>query len=130
MPTPEEHKPPGLPTVMVVDDEPLILEMVKQEFEGSFRLFTATSADEGDRLMAARHYDVIVCDHMLPGEQGLDFLLRAAELIPSTKRILMTGYTNPEFISRSMAIAGLSACLVKPLKASQVADAINAALEA
>jgi DNA-binding NarL/FixJ family response regulator len=67
---------------------------------------------------------------MLPGEQGLDFLMRVAEMVPSTKRILMTGYTNPEFVTRSMAIAGLSACLVKPLKASQIADAINAALEA
>jgi DNA-binding NarL/FixJ family response regulator len=65
---------------------------------------------------------------MLPGEQGLDFLMRVAELVPSTKRILMTGYTNPEFIARSMAIAGLSSCLVKPIKASQVADAIKAAL--
>ena len=55
-------------------------------------------------------------------------LMRMAELVPSTKRILMTGYTNPEFIARSMAIAGLSSCLVKPLKASQVADAIKAAL--
>jgi AmiR/NasT family two-component response regulator len=40
----------------------------------------------------------------------------------------MTGYTNPEFISRSMAIAGLCACLVKPVKASQISDAIKAAL--
>jgi len=65
---------------------------------------------------------------MLPGEQGLDFLSRAMEMIPSTKRILMTGYTSPEFISRSMAIAGLSACLVKPVRASQIAAAIRNAL--
>jgi DNA-binding NarL/FixJ family response regulator len=50
------------------------------------------------------------------------------EMIPSTKRILMTGYTSPEFISRSMAIAGLSACLVKPVRASQIAAAIRNAL--
>jgi DNA-binding NarL/FixJ family response regulator len=65
---------------------------------------------------------------MLPGEQGLDFLTRVMEMMPSTKRILMTGYTSPEFISRSLAIAGLSACLVKPVRASQIAEAIKAAL--
>ena len=48
---------------------------------------------------------------MLPGEQGLDFLMRAMEMVPSTRRILITGYTSPEFIARSMALAGLSACL-------------------
>jgi DNA-binding NarL/FixJ family response regulator len=120
----------GLPTVMLVDDEPLILDALGQELRESCRLYTAGSAAEGDILLAARHYDVIICDHMLPGEQGLDFLTRVSELVPSTKRIMMTGYTNPEFISRSMAIAGLSSCLVKPVKASQVAEAVKAALAA
>ncbi|HXN34604.1 MAG TPA: response regulator [Opitutaceae bacterium] len=128
MATFQELKPAALPTVMLVDDEPLILDSIGQELQESCRLYTAASAAEGDILLAARRYDAIVCDHMLPGEQGLDFLMRVAELVPSTKRILMTGYTNPEFISRSMAIAGLSACLVKPIKASQIADAIKAAL--
>jgi response regulator RpfG family c-di-GMP phosphodiesterase len=65
---------------------------------------------------------------MLPGEQGLDFLIRLMEKSPSTRRILMTGYTNTEFISRSTAIGGLSACLVKPLRPADVTKAINAAL--
>lgn len=130
MATFQELKASALPTVMLVDDEPLFLDTLGQELQESFKLYTASSADEADLLLAARHYDVIVCDHMLPGEQGLDFLMRAAELVPSTRRILMTGYTNPEFISRSIAIAGLSTCLIKPVKAAQIADAIKAALEA
>jgi DNA-binding NtrC family response regulator len=130
MATAQELKPEGLPTVMLVDDEPLLLDALGQELGESCKLFTAESAAEAETLLVARHYDVIISDHMLPGEQGLDFLMRMAELVPSTKRILMTGYTNPEFIARSMAIAGLSACLVKPMKASQVAEAIRAALSA
>ena len=121
-------KQPALPVVLLVDDEPLLLDMLGQELQGACRVFTAASAAEADLRLAARRYDVIVCDHMLPGEQGLDFLTRVMELMPSTKRILMTGYTNPEFISRSTVIAGLSACLVKPLRASQIASAIKAAL--
>ncbi len=124
-PTP---RPPSLPVVLLVDDEPLLLDSIGQELQGSCKLFTAASAAEADLKLAARRYDVIVCDHMLPGEQGLDFLSRVMELMPSTKRILMTGYTSPEFLSRSIAIAGLSACLVKPVRASEIASAIKAAL--
>ena len=127
MAEPEKAKA-ALPVVLLVDDEPLLLEALGPELQGSCKLFTASSASEADLRLAARRYDVIVCDHMLPGEQGLDFLSRAMEMIPSTKRILMTGYTSPEFISRSMAIAGLSACLVKPVRASQIAAAIKNAL--
>jgi DNA-binding NarL/FixJ family response regulator len=130
MATFQELKPDGLPTVMLVDDEPLLLDALGQELQETCKLYTAGSAADAEMLLVARRYDVIICDHMLPGEQGLDFLMRVAELVPSTKRILMTGYTNPEFITRSMAIAGLSSCLVKPVKASQVADAIKSALSA
>ena len=119
---------PGLPVVLLVDDEPLLLDSLGQELRDACRLYTAASAADADLKLAARRYDVIVCDHMLPGEQGLDFLTRAMEMVPSTKRILITGYTSPEFISRSTAIAGLSACLVKPVRASEIAAAIRAAL--
>jgi CheY-like chemotaxis protein len=118
----------ALPAVLLVEDEPLLLDSLVQELQGTCRVTTATSAAEADLRLAARHYDVIVCDHMLPGEQGLDFLSRTLELMPSTKRILMTGYTSPEFVSRSVAIAGLSACLVKPVRASEIAAAVKAAL--
>jgi DNA-binding NtrC family response regulator len=118
----------ALPVVLLVEDEPALLDALGHELRESFRLYTAGSAAEADLRLAARHYDVIVCDHMLPGEQGLDFLGRMMELVPSTKRILMTGYTSPEFITRSTAIAGLSACLVKPVRASEIARAISEAL--
>jgi DNA-binding NarL/FixJ family response regulator len=119
---------PGLPVVLLVDDEALILDSLEQVLRDSCKVYTAGSAAEAELRLAARHFDVIVCDHMLPGEQGLDFLSRAMEMVPSTKRILVTGYTSPEFVSRSMAIAGLSACLVKPVRASEIAEAIKAAV--
>jgi len=118
----------GLPVVLVVDDEPVQLEIIRQELRKTCELHSATSAAEASRCLAARHYDVVVCDHMLPGEQGLDFLVRVMEDAPSTRRILMTGYTNAEFISRSTVIAGLSSCLVKPLGPAEIAGAIKAAL--
>ncbi len=121
---------PALPVVLLVDDEPALLDALTQELEGSCRLFTAATAAEADLRLAARRFDVVVCDHMLPGEQGLDFLSRIREVMPSTRRILVTGYTNPEFISRSTAIAGLSACLVKPVRAAEIARAIRLALAA
>jgi response regulator RpfG family c-di-GMP phosphodiesterase len=119
---------PGLPVVLLVDDEAALLDSLGQELQESFRLYTAASAEKADLLLAARRYDVVVCDHMMPGEQGLDFLAKIMEMMPSTKRILITGYTSPEFISRSTAIAGLSACLVKPVRASEIVAAIRAAL--
>jgi DNA-binding NtrC family response regulator len=121
-------KPQGPPVVLIVDDEPLLLEAVGRELKDICEVHTAASAAEADLRIAERRFDAIVCDHMLPGEQGLDFLIRMMDKIPSTKRILMTGYTNAEFISRCTIIAGLSKCLVKPLRATDVAGAIKSSL--
>jgi DNA-binding NarL/FixJ family response regulator len=114
--------------VLIVDDEPPLLEAMRQSLEAEFDVETAPSAEEATLLVGTRRYDVIVCDQLLPGEQGLEFLLRASAHQPAMRRILLTGYINPDLISRSVAVAGLSACLLKPVSAADLAKAIRASL--
>jgi CheY-like chemotaxis protein len=121
-------KPDSRPVVLLVDDEPLPLSLIARDLQSSCDVYLAASAEEASLHVAAQRFDVIVCDHMMTGEQGISFLMRMMEQIPSTRRILLTGYTSPEFIARSTNLAGLSACLVKPLKSSEVADAIRQVL--
>lgn len=117
------------PVVLLVDDERALVEAIRLHLQDEFEIETAGSAEEAEIMMASRHYSAIVCDHLMPGEQGLDFLTRMKRLFPHTRRILITGYMNPELISRSVALAGLSDCLLKPVKATMIADAVRTALE-
>ncbi len=77
--------------------------------------------------MAARKFAVVVSDHLMPGEGGLDFLVRMREIHPDTRRILLTGYMNPELISRSVSVAELAACLLKPVNIEELVRAVGAA---
>lgn len=120
--------PAGRGPVLLVDDEPALLDAMKQGMAVEFDVETATSAAEAETLIGARRYAALICDHMLPGEAGLDFLVRMRELHPEMRRILLTGYMNPELISRSVAVAELSACLIKPVHAAELAEAVRAAL--
>jgi len=122
---PTEHRP----VVLLVDDERAMLDAFSLRLETVFDVETATSASEAELMMASRKYDVVVCDHLMPGELGLDFLSRMSTLFPGTRRILVTGYMNPELISRSVALAGLSDCLLKPLKSEVIVEAVNKALK-
>jgi hypothetical protein len=47
---------------------------------------------------------------------------------PNAKRILMTGYLNPDLLGRSMSLAGLSACLLKPMDISALKQEIQRVL--
>ena len=115
-------------TVLLVDDERALLEVMRMGLEDVFDVETATSAAEAEMLLATGRHDVIVCDHLMPDEVGLSFLINAARRHPRAKRILITGYMNPELISRSVQIAGLSACLLKPVPPEQLRSAIRTSL--
>ena len=116
------------PVVLLIDDEIPLLDAMRQSLAAEFEVDAAASAEEGTLLAATRPYDVIICDQLLPGEQGLEFLMRLAAQHPGARRILLTGYINPDLISRSLALAGLSACLLKPVSMAELAKAIRAAL--
>jgi DNA-binding NarL/FixJ family response regulator len=119
---------PARRPVLLVDDEPAFLDAMTQGMAGEFEVVTAASAAEAVSRMAMRKYAVVICDHILPGEAGLDFLIRMRERHPETRRILLTGYINPELLSRSLEVAGLSACMLKPVRASELAKAVREAL--
>lgn len=113
------------PSVLLVDDERPYLEMLRKGLQAEYNVEVAEGAEEAELRMSLHNYDVIVCDHLMPGEPGLDFLVRASEMHPRTKRILMTGYINPELLSRSVAVAQLSRCLLKPVGVSQLSQALK-----
>ena len=115
--------------VLVVDDEPALLETMRLWLEEEFEVAVAGSAAAAEKLMAARRFAVVVCDHMLPGEAGLDFLVRMRERYPETRRILLTGYINPELFSRSYVVGELASCLLKPVNHAELAVAVRAAAQ-
>jgi len=116
------------PTVLLVDDEAASLAVMKLGLEGEFDVDVAASAEEAELLLAAGKHNVVVCDHTMPGVAGLDLLTAACKRHPATKRILITGSMDPDFLTRSIAIAKLSACLVKPVPKADLAAAIRTAL--
>lgn len=119
---------PNRPVVLLVDDEQALLGALREGLESEFEIETASSAEEATMMASTRRYDVVVCDQLLPGEQGLEFLVKLAQHQPGARRIMMTGYINPELLSRSISLAKLSQCLIKPVSPQQLAQTIRAVL--
>lgn len=105
------------PLLLLVEDEKMLAATLCECLSNQFEIEVAGNVAEARTLLNSRKFDIILSDHMLPGKkQGLDFLMEALEQQPDVKRVLMTGYLNPELISRSLPLAKLSACLVKPVE--------------
>ncbi len=121
--------PASRPSLLLVEDEVTLVAALRENLEMEYEVEVAGSVEEARLLLNSRKFAVILSDHMLPGkEQGLDFLVEALERQPEDKRILMTGYLNPDLLGRSVSLAQLSACLLKPVDPPQLKQEIRRAL--
>ena len=98
--------------ILIVDDEPDILESFKYLFEeanSGYQCFCAPSGEEGIRLLEERRPDVILLDLKLgKGINGIDFLKYTKRISPETKVIVFTGYLDAslEAEARSLGADG------------------------
>jgi DNA-binding NtrC family response regulator len=126
--TDRRPSPPSRAVVLLVDDEEGIRDVLTLGLNRHFEIESARSADEAELMLATREFDVVVCDHLMPDEEGLPFLIRARSRFPKVQRILLTGYVNPELLSRSKDLAGLAAVLTKPVAIDELVEAIRMVL--
>jgi len=83
------------PTVLVVEDDDIQRELLKETLEDSgFNVLTAKSAEKGLQVLAKNQIDVVVSDVRLPGMDGLSFLERIKEEFPETEVIVITAFSS------------------------------------
>ena len=59
-------------TILVVEDEPAILELVSVNLRhAGFQVIRATSAEEAETIIRNELPDLLVLDWMLPGQSGV-----------------------------------------------------------
>jgi response regulator RpfG family c-di-GMP phosphodiesterase len=117
--------------VLVVDDSPDILRIISRVLGQEFDVSVAEDVPAGEAILLAQpDTQVIVCDHHMPGENGLSFLTRLQGQFPKLQRILLTGYSEAELMLRGINEARLFRYLEKPIKREELLDAVQfAALE-
>jgi len=118
---------PEKPAVLLVDDEPGMLEVFTAALSPSFTITTATSGREAEFLLRKHDFKVIVCDHLMPGGNGMSLLVRAREEYPHMQRVLVTGYMKPEMLLRSVNEAALFRYLLKPVPMAELVTVVQEA---
>ncbi|MBP6865656.1 MAG: response regulator [Candidatus Didemnitutus sp.] len=119
--------PAKLGSVLLVDDEKPLLSLYAEALSPHFEVDTASSAREAGFLLHKKPYKVLVCDHLMPGGNGLGFLVHVREEYPDTQRILVTGYMKPEMLLRSVNEAALYRYLLKPVSLPELVKTVQEA---
>lgn len=101
-------------TLVIVDDEPGIVEEVKAFFqEEGYQVYTADSGEEGIEVIRKRKPDLVLIDVKLPDISGIQVLEATKKISPSSKTIVITGYVDQALIEEAEK-SGRDAFLQKP----------------
>ena len=84
-------------SVLVVDDEPIVLQVFSRVLsEKGLRTRTASSAEEALKLLEQGGIACVLVDKNMPGMDGIEMLRRVREAQPHCAFIVMTGYASTE----------------------------------
>ncbi|MEM7275187.1 MAG: EAL domain-containing protein [Actinomycetota bacterium] len=120
-----------LPTVLFVDDEPLMTRGLRISLRSApFDVVTANSAKEGMELLERLDVVVVVSDEHMPGTGGAEFLAAVRDRYPGIRRILLTGKASVEGTIAAVNEAGVFRVLTKPCPTIELRACVVAAIEA
>ncbi len=118
-------------SILIVDDEPAILESLGFTLGEDYQVFTATSGEEGlEILERERGIALIIADQVLPSMSGVEFLEKAIERNPQAIRMMLTGYADIRSLARAINEGRIYRYIAKPWEPDEVRLNVKRALEA
>lgn len=79
------------PSILIVDDEPIVLGALKETLEREkFQVVSCSSPIKALAILEERDFAVIISDQKMPEMMGLDFLVESRRLRPHASRVLIT----------------------------------------
>ncbi len=129
-PTASPIKNAPMPSVLVVDDEPAMLEMFRDivTSDVACKLHVAKSMAEARKVLTRQSIDVMVADVMLPDGDGMDLLADLKLTSPNAGVVFMTGKPSVEQTMYAMRHGALD-YLPKPFSADQIRTHVKDAIQ-
>jgi CheY-like chemotaxis protein len=126
-----------MPRILVIDDEPFVLEALKRVLATTAVVVVASTADAGLAAIAESPVDLVIIDVILPGMDGVAAIKIIRRDYPGVRIIAISGGGNfglnsylPDAISTSAYLAackaaGADGVLAKPFETAELRSLID-----
>jgi ActR/RegA family two-component response regulator len=115
--------------ILLVDDDPLILEGHKRSLSREFLLETALGPVQALKLVTDNGpYALVVSDMRMPEMDGIHFLTQVKSVSPDTVRVMLTGYADIETAMSAINEGNIFRFLTKPCSREIMARTLTAGL--
>lgn len=112
--------------ILVVDDSPLMLKLLKENLRGIYDVATAISGQIALKFLQRKHADLILLDYEMPEESGPVVLekIRANPDTSSIPVIFLTGVTDSGKIKEALVLKP-QGYLLKPIDHDKLIETIS-----
>ena len=116
----------GRGRILVIDDNPLMLKVIKEHLHEDYDLATATSGQVALRFLQRRQVDLILLDYEMPDEDGPAVLkkLRANEQTADVPVVFLTGISDRKKIQKALMLQP-DGYLLKPIDHEKLINTIK-----
>lgn len=119
-------------SILLVDDDPLLLDSLVRLLRTRFVVRTATSPLKALELLRAqpREFFAILSDVHMPEMDGPEFLAKASRIAPNVRAVMMSGGLETTDLVRAINGPGIFRCLLKPIPPARLLTALEDAWRA
>ena len=119
----------ALATILVVDDDDLILQSCKDVLQTKqYRPVLASNGEQAIEYIGKEEFDIIITDLKMQEKDGLDVLRFAKEREPNVPVIILTGYPTMASAIEAMRLGAFD-FICKPATPDELLMVVNRALE-
>lgn len=116
-------------TVLVVDDEPDVVQSVQGLLRLEFRVLGATRAREGLEILQREEVHVVMSDQRMPEMTGVEFLSRVKGEHFDAIRLLFTGYADIRAVIDAINQGNVFRYITKPWDPDELQSIIRQATQ-
>ncbi len=117
-------------SVFLVDDEPIVLEGIRNKINWEQEGFTfAGEATDGELALSMIHEikpDILITDIKMPFMDGLELASAVKKLQPWIKIIILSGHDEFDYAKKAISI-GIEEYILKPFTAEELLGSMNKA---
>lgn len=125
-PVSKEAKPEEKKNILVVDDDPMMLKLIKEQLKDTYSVATAINSSIAFKFLEKKKTDLILLDYEMPGENGAQLLekVRNNENTAHLPVIFLTGINDKEKIRKVLELKP-QGYLLKPIDRNKLLDIIR-----
>ena len=112
-------------SILVVDDDLLMCDMLQTLLEEEKHVvFTAHDGSKALDVFQAQTADLVIMDLIMPGQEGIETIIKIKKISPRTPIIAMSGggINNPDIYLANAQVLGANRSLHKPFTKKEILD--------